>query len=228
MSTTSQKVEFLGTVSGILSDFNRSLSQYHRDFEVVARKINVSSIYNACNKTGELAVYISDNFNTISHTMLECVETYKKNKDNVGDYKVKVNRVLDILEDSSKIRYEFTKMDVNSDGNEDVTTSNVNTLNNILTDLSRSSRTLLLDISSIAGPMKNDSDGAIRNIGMAIETVTNKVILFNKDMNREIEEFAKRYDIELECVAELAKTTSGKLADLTVSSGISIADEVMI
>lgn len=224
MSTTKEKVVFFGKTADLMSDFTKVIETAMEQMQVVAKDINVSTIYVAANKVGALSEYAINNFNKVCKSMIELLEVYEQNQDNVGEYKTLIRTTLDNVTCCVKPDAEFTPMNIEANGDEHVTPASINALNEALSAYSTKTYTLLMDISDVAGTMKSDDDGIVTNIGKSIESVTNQAIIYNKELKEAVSQFSQRYNVELSCLSDMSKAISGKLEELGQDSNIKASD----
>lgn len=202
--TTRQRVEFMAKASGIVSELNTISVKAYEEAAPLSKRINVSSMKKVANTFGDTLNAVNKSTIGCIEAMMEMLEVYKADKYNVGEYKEAVLKALDACQMNRPVVTVTDKMSIGCDGNEDVSAARIAELDGVVTAFGKKTRSALMDLSAVAGNLKQDE--ASRNIGKKFEEITNTIILQCNIINKEIEEFAKAYKIQI-----------GKIEDMSAS-----------
>lgn len=223
MITTSDRVKFLGQASVSLNELTKLSVKTYDSIAEVAKKINVSAVYKVTNCAADLATNINVQSRKISTALSDILGVYSKNEFNTGDYKDQVKATKNLVEDNKPAFREMDHVSLNADGNEDMSTSNIETLKDAIRCYAKESKATLLDLSATAGKLKADDNNMARNIGSSVETLTNDVISLGNTLNAAIAEMAQQYHIELVTIEDLSSAIRGTVSTANSDSDIKVA-----
>lgn len=204
--TTKQRINFVEDVATVLSEMEARLYSSFEDLNKAARNINISSVLNVSNVYIDRLAKFSENKAVILKACDGVLEVYADNKDNVGQYKVLVDSCMDAVAKAKKSPELPKKQDVNSDGAENTAPEAFKALSEALHSIRTVTSSGVKKLSACAGNLKADKDSKIAiTIGRNLETVTNTWINSFIDVDDQVKQIAKDYNVELCSVADVAK-----------------------
>lgn len=203
--TVSERVKFLTQTAELMIELNKHSMETLESLEAVAKRINVSSMYKLRNIFDEAAGEICTSIRKKDQDIIEVLEVLNADKYNEGEYKTIIKNALVTVESDMPAAYFSSVMSTDANAQEDVSAANVNALNDIIAQYGSKAKSILMQLSAVAGHLKSDdSIGMATKIGASVEEMTNKMIVLHANCNESIAEFAKAYNLTLSSIEDLA------------------------
>lgn len=197
MATYEARTRFLKSTGVTLGEYEKNARNTLPTLLDAVKKVNVSSAYAVYNRIGNTVTEINANVRMIDASLDSCIAEFRKNQYNVGDYTALMRDAAAAIEENTPAVFAFEEISLNSDGNEDMTQANLDTINDILSKFMRNSSDALLEVSHARGPMKGEDNAAISNIGKNLENFTNSVIRQNQAIITQVTEMGQEYGLEV-------------------------------
>lgn len=202
MANYENRIKFLSETGTHLGEFDAKARRIVEDLAVPVNTINVSSGYAVLNRVGNTVVEVNKNVRAILSSLDSCITEFRNNAYNTGDFIAKVKAAAQNIEDNYPNVFEFEPVSLNSDGNENMSQSNLDNLCEVLARLVKLATGTLLEVSAARGPMKAENVASINNIGTSLENFTNSIVLQCSVITEQVAEMAKDYNLEIRNLEE--------------------------
>ena len=222
--TVRERVKFLEQTAVLMSDLQKNAVTTNTDLQAIAKRINVSAMYKLYNKFDSSAEDIISSIIKKDREILNVLEVLAKDEYNEGDYKVIVKSAMSNVEGAIPAAYMTAQMSTNADAQEDVSSANVNALNDLISTYGKKAKSILMELSSVAGHLKTDDQIKMASaIGKSVEDITNKMVILNNNCNEAIQEFAKAYNITLSNIEDIAAAIQRTETDFSTDGDIKMS-----